>query len=413
MAKNRYSDFKSRRDIVYNDNYPRPRKNRYRRRYSRSAKVRRVKQIIAGVCAFILLIGVGYIVTSTAIKISQKPVPTTTLPVESESKSSENNNTATAPPAVQQADATVALYLPERVLRNQSSLSAFLENAKKIGANAVLIDVKNEDGSLIYKSQSEFATKAGSSANGVDDFNAIIKTIHDQNIKVIAKIYCFKDATAPYRLSKESYVHYNNTDSAWIDNSVDKKGKRWLNPYSEEAQTYLLDVIGETAGAGVDEIILDSVQFPSGYGLSRASYPGEAESGTTRNQLLKAFISKALRAAGNTPTAVAMTASGSINGNDALYGGTLTDVKDVLFSPDLRLSKVESSVAIGEENVSPRANPAEFTAKISAQLSGISSRLIPTIDTSASLSEQVKALNSAGINSYILYNEQGNYSKIK
>lgn len=412
MAKNRYSDFKNRRDMPYNDNYPRARKNRYRRRYSRSAKVRRVKQAIAGVCAFILLIGVGYIVTSTFINISKKPVEKPTVPAEAVTKAPENNNTA-APPAVEQAESTAALYLPEKVLRNPNSLSSFLENAKKIGANAVVIDVKKEDGSLIYKSQAESVIKVGSSANGIADFNAVIKTIHDSNIKIIAKIYCFKDAAAPYRLSKESYVHYKNTDSPWIDNSADKGGKRWLNPYSEEAQNYLLDIIGEVAGAGVDEIILDSVQFPSGYGLSYATYPGEKESGKTRNQIIKTFISKAVRAAGSTPTAVTMTASGSINGNEQFYGGTLTDIKDVLFSPDLRLSKVENSITIGEEKISPKANPAEFTAKISAKLSGISSQLIPTIDAGATLSEQVKALNSAGINSYILYNEQGNYSKIK
>lgn len=412
MAKNRYSDFKSRRDMPYNDNYPRARKNRYRRRYSRSAKVRRVKQAIAGVCAFILLIGVGYIATSTFINISKKPVEKPTAPAETVTKAPENNATA-ASPSVQQTESTVALYLPEKVLRNSASLTSFLDNAKKIGANAVVIDVKKEDGMLLYKSQMESANKVGSSANGIDDFNAVIKTIHDSNIKVIAKIYCFKDTTAPYRLSKNSYVHYNNTESPWIDNSVDKGGKRWLNPYSEEAQNYLLDVIGETAVAGVDEIILDGVQFPSGYGLSYATYPGEKESGKTRNQIIKSFISQALRAAGNTPTAVAMTASGSINGNEQFYGGTLTDVKDVLFSPDLRMAKVENSVTIGEEKVFPKANPAEFTAKISAQLSGVSSQLIPLIDAGATLSDQVKALNSAGINSYILYNEQGNYSKVK
>lgn len=407
---NKYSKFKKQNASSFQDNYPRARRNRYRRRYSRSAKVRRVKQSIAAACGFLLLIGLGFFIASTFMDISKKPVPVTTLPTEQTVQSSEK--ATEAPKPAKQSPVTAAIYLPEKISRNPSQLNSFLDNAQKIGATAVVITVKREDGTLAYQSQTESAKRTASVKDAVD-IPAIIKTIQSKNIKVIAHIQCFRDPLASYRLSKQAYVHYKNTDTPWVDNAPDKGGKRWMNPYSEEAQNYLLEIISEVSAMGVDEIFLDSVQFPSGFGLSSATYPGESESGKSRNQILKIFISKASRSAGAVPLCVNVTANSALNGDEKLYGGSLLDSKDALFSPDFRLSKLPSTVSVNGENASPKANPADFIAKASQQLKGSSAQLMPVLEPSPTLSEQVKALNSAGINSYIVYSESGNYAKIK
>lgn len=407
---NKYSKFKKQNTSALQDNYPRARRNRYRRRYSRSAKIRRVKQSIGAVCGFLLLIGLGFFIASTFMDISKKPVPVTTLPTEQKVQSSEKATESPAP--AQQSPAAAAVYLPENILRDPSQLDAFLDNAGKTGASAVVITAKRDDGTLAYQPQTEGVKRTANVKDPVD-LSAIIKTIQSKNIKVIAQIECFRDPSAASRLSKQSYVHYKGTESAWIDNSADKGGKRWLNPYSEEAQNYLLEIISEVSAMGVDEILLDSVQFPVGLALSSATYPGESESGKTRNQILKIFISKASRSAGGVPLAVNVTADGALNGNESLYGGSLLDSKDALFAPDFRISKLPSSVAINGENITPKANPADFIAKASQQLKGSSAQLMPVLESSPALSEQVKALNAAGINSYIVYSESGSYDKIK
>lgn len=406
MAK-KYSEY----NAPYKDKYPRARRNRYRRRYSRSAKIRRVKQSIGGVLAFVLLIAVGFFVTSTFMDISKKPVQITSAPTAQGEAPSKVP--ATEPPA-KQIDSAAALYMPDKFLHNPSSMQAFLTNAKALGADSVMIDFKRADGTIVYASPLESVIKVGSIENNVEDINAVIKTIHDSGLKVIAKIYCYRDPLAPYRLGTQSYVHYKNTASSWIDNAIDKGGKRWLNPYSDEAQDYLLDIIGEVAAMDVDRIILDSVQFPEGYGLSSATYPGEKESGKTRNQILKSFISKASRAVGDVPMAVTMTANGALNGDADFYGGTLIDSKDSLYAPDLRLSKLKGSIKIGAEDIpAPKADPVSFISKASAQLKGKAPQLIPIVEASPTLPDQIKALNAAGIKSYVVYNEQGNYTKLK
>lgn len=267
---------------------------------------------------------------STLIDISEKPVPTTALSAPQNDKSPDKNVTE-APAPVKQAPKTAAIYLPEKIIRNPNSLNAFLENAKKIGATAVVIDFKRDDGTLAYQSESANAKKINSVQNAAD-LKQIIKTIQDSGIKVTARIHCFRDPLAASRLGASAYVHYKDTASAWIDNAPDKGGKRWLNPFSEESQNYLLEIIAEVSAMNVDEIILQSVQFPSGYGLSSATYPGESESGKTKNQILKIFISKASRSAGAVPLAVEVTADGTLNGSDSLYGGSLIDSKDAVFS---------------------------------------------------------------------------------
>lgn len=49
----------------------------------------------------------------------------------------------------------------------------------------------------------------------------------------------------------------------------------------------------------IDSILLDSVQFPSGYALNKTYYIGESESGVSRNDVLKNFVASAKQAAGS------------------------------------------------------------------------------------------------------------------
>lgn len=69
---------------------------------------------------------------------------------------------------------------------------------------------------------------------------------------------------------------------------------------------------------------------------------------------------------------------------------------------------------IGEEVIqNPKADPVNFITKSAQLLKNNASNLVPVLEPSPNLSEQIKALNDAGINGYIVYSENGNYTKIK
>lgn len=69
----------------------------------------------------------------------------------------------------------------------------------------------------------------------------------------------------------------------WLDNEASKGGKPWLNPYSQTAQNYLLEVVKEVKNLGVDAILLDGVQFPD-LNSNVATFDGEGS--VSRNAVL-------------------------------------------------------------------------------------------------------------------------------
>jgi hypothetical protein len=71
-------------------------------------------------------------------------------------------------------------------------------------------------------------------------------------------------------------VKYRDTDILWLDNSADQGGRAWLNPYSKEAKDYIVEIAVELIQMGFYQIILDSVQFPTGYSLELAGYGPDA-----------------------------------------------------------------------------------------------------------------------------------------
>lgn len=90
----------------------------------------------------------------------------------------------------------------------------------------------------------------------------------------IGRIYAFKDPLAA-SAKLEAAVHYQGTEWAWLGNSAAMGGKAWLNPVNEYAQSYISDLAAEAVGKGVKQVILDCVQFPSGYSLEMAGYGQE------------------------------------------------------------------------------------------------------------------------------------------
>ena len=101
-----------------------------------------------------------------------------------------------------------------------------------------------------------------------------------------ALIYGFEDHTVSYQL-RDVAGHYKDEDYLWYDDSPEKGGKAWLNPYNEDAQAYLLDLAAEAVEIGFEEIIMDGVHFPKGYQLDAINF-GET-GGVAKSDVLRSF----------------------------------------------------------------------------------------------------------------------------
>lgn len=126
--------------------------------------------------------------------------------------------------------------------------------SQQAGANAVIFDMKADDGSLAYISQQKIAQTAGVCAED-PAINAAIQLVNSGELYTVARVSCFRDNTIP-RWNNDWAVR--GSGGNWRDEG----NSRWLSVGNAEARAYVVGICQELAGLGFDEILLDNCGYP-------------------------------------------------------------------------------------------------------------------------------------------------------
>lgn len=132
------------------------------------------------------------------------------------------------------------VYLTAYAASNPSLRERVLSHSLKFGLNAVVIDVKNNDGDVCYDSQVPLARTLGA-VRPLLDLPKLVEELHRQGFYVIARHVVFYDPRLAKHLGEEG---------------------PWVPPTSAQAVIYNLALAQEVAAAGVDEIQFDYIRFP-------------------------------------------------------------------------------------------------------------------------------------------------------
>lgn len=357
---------------------------------------------------------------------------TSTAAVESQTESSEPEETETQPTDSSTPDSSVggsalrAFYLPVSQLGDTAALDAQLDNASKAGFNAVLFDLKDENGALHYVSGTELAQKSKATAKDaltLDALKTAQKHIADKGFTAIGRLFAFKDATSPTNLPSAKVTLQGETGTTWLDNSLDKGGKPWLSPYSPDAQRYIIDMAKELSGNGFTAVMLDGVQFPN---QTYRAYFGKTElSSLSQQAVLQKFV-KDLSSAVGTNCHVMQTMPGlsAFGDGTAPYGGNPVTFGASVVSPMLMPSTLGSKLSTNDNTLSnPASDPYNAIkmslGQVNLRLELIDQQSRPTLMpwlqgysyNADQINQQIKAANETlGSNaSYILYNQDGKY----
>ena len=185
---------------------------------------------------------------------------------------------------------TVAVIVPEECLYSSIDYYGFLKSLDE-EVTAVVIDMKTKNGTVTYISDQISVKTAGATHEKAVNLEARIKTAKDLGLDVITRIYAFEDSTAPYN-ANDMAIRYGSADGIlWLDDSVDNGGKPWLNPYSDTAQKYILDIIYDAVDAKTDAILLDGVRFPENEGMEYAYFGVSAEE-TSVSEIISQFCKR-------------------------------------------------------------------------------------------------------------------------
>lgn len=238
---------------------------------------------------------------------------------------------------------TVAVTVPLEKFLNAADYFEFLKSLDE-NVTAVVLDMKTADGVVTYNSEQVSVINCGSISENAVSLEARIKTARSLGLDVIARIYAFEDHVAPYS-SYDMAIRYQSAEGVlWLDESVDNGGKAWLNPYSDTAQKYILDIVCDAIDYGVDAVLLDGVRFPGDFGMGYA-YFGAGSADVSRGEVLTAFMQRVYATAVTSETNIiaAYDAGAVLLSNEDIYGGS-----PALFQSDALAPVIDLNAFIGE-----------------------------------------------------------------
>jgi hypothetical protein len=147
-----------------------------------------------------------------------------------------------------------------------ASLSAFTDRSQReklfalfrsTSTNALVVDVKGEDGTLLWNLPS-LTAQIGISERRVSTktIARILRRLHDEGIYVIARIVVFKDDVL---VARHPEVALRGDNGSLLQ---EKDGYSWADPRMKSVWNYNAAIAVRAAGLGFDEIQFDYIRFP-------------------------------------------------------------------------------------------------------------------------------------------------------
>jgi hypothetical protein len=155
------------------------------------------------------------------------------------------------PPAVR------AIYMSQCAATSADFRSNLLALIKDTELNAIVIDVKDYTGTVGF---STIGTEGvGGKGCVAGDLPEFIKTLHEKNIYVIARITVFQDPLYTSRHPHLAVQSKSNPGTPWKD----YKGLSFVDIGAREFWDYIVALSNESFNMGFDELNYDYIRYPS------------------------------------------------------------------------------------------------------------------------------------------------------
>ena len=125
--------------------------------------------------------------------------------------------------------------------------------------NAMVIDIKDDFGYLTYKPQEDSPLfNLGIGKPYIKDPRKMLETLEDQGVYPIARVVVFKDSVLA---EKRPDLSFMDGDQVWENG----RKESFVNPFMKEVWDHNVDIAIEAAKMGFQEIQFDYVRFPEGF----------------------------------------------------------------------------------------------------------------------------------------------------
>ncbi len=150
-----------------------------------------------------------------------------------------------------------AIYLTENTAAG-SRMDDLIQMINETELNAVVIDVKNDSGNLLFYSKAaEKTVPKGNKHTYIKDMKAFMKKLKDNNIYTIARIVTFKSPLYAQQYPERAITYRGSNKVYYAD------GAYWASPFDEKLWDYNIEIAKEAIAYGFNEIQFDYVRFPA------------------------------------------------------------------------------------------------------------------------------------------------------
>ena len=219
-------------------------------------------------------------------------------------------------PLVPTPDPVRGLYVNRWIARG-TRMWELVDVAKRTEVNALVIDVKDDRGLMLYRSVVPMAKDIKADTLQPLSYKrvrSILDTMRLHGIYPVARIVVAKDPLLAAGRPEYAIKRRDDSTKSWLD----KNGKPWLDPTHPEVWKYAADIAGEAVRMGFSEVQFDYVRFPDEDRIVKegtyAKMNGRVRAQVIRDQL--AYLRSLV-----TPLKVPMTID--------VFGLTATDTTDM------------------------------------------------------------------------------------
>jgi hypothetical protein len=287
----------------------------------------------------------------------QPATPVGTDPAESAARTAASKDSSPAPlPLMARPEVVRGLYV-NRWAALGERMWQLIDVAKRTEVNALVIDVKDDRGFMLYRSGVPLARDIGADTNSpmsAKRLRAIIDTMRAHDIFPIARIVVAKDPLLA-QAKPEWAVKRKSDGTPWLD----KNGRPWLDPHHREIWTYAADIGDEAIALGFGEVQFDYVRFPDEPRLIReADFP--LAQGRVRAQVIREQLGhlRGRYAARKVPMAIdvfGLTATDSTDMGIGQKWELFVDQADVVLPMTYPSHYAPGTYGLGNPNANPYA----------------------------------------------------------
>lgn len=286
-----------------------------------------------------------------------------------------------------------------------------LDRIKDTPINTLVMDFHDDDGRVLFESKTARDLAPEALMPIFEDGGAFLQELKDQGYHLIARIVAFKDPIFA-ELNKDRAIRHADGSLLISD------GLYWNSPYDRKVWDYLLGLANEAVEMGFDEIQFDYVRFPDNYEDDMLALNERNE---TKAEAIQKFLMFIKANINDKTTIISADVFGwaAIEQADVTIGqqwealSNVVDVISPMFYP-----------ALYGRGAFDLYDPDDYPYEVLKISIGYALRRNSNVKTAAlirpwlqswdysvkEINEQIRALEEAGIEEYLLWNVDGEYS---